>query len=150
MQKFKFKLDGLLKVREFKEKRLKVELGEILTEMQAVKDDIKRLNENIHDTYQAQESFLADPSSGDMVKFFPRFIKTKKEDIKNRENLLYALQRKFDEKQVELGTARGEVKVIENLKEKKATEHKKKVEKKFQEDTDELVQIRRLLKETKS
>ncbi|PIK13853.1 flagellar export protein FliJ [Halobacteriovorax sp. JY17] len=150
MQKFKFKLDGLLKVREFKEKRLKVELGEILTQIQNVKDDIKRLNENIVETYEAQETFLADPTSGDMVKFFPRFIKTKKADIQNKENLLYALQKKFDQKQVELGTARGEVKVIENLKEKKSTEHKKKVEKKFQENIDELVQIRRLLKETKS
>lgn len=150
MQKFKFKLDGLLKVREFKEKRLKVELGEILTQIQNVKDEIKKLNDNIVETYDAQEAFLADPSSGDMVKFFPRFIKTKKSDIKNKENLLFALEKKFDQKQVELGVARGEVKVIENLKEKKSTEHKKKVEKKFQEDVDELVQIRRLLKETKS
>ncbi len=150
MQKFKFKLDGLLKVREFKEKRLKVELGEILTQIQNVKDEIQTLNDNIVETYEAQEKFLADPSSGDMVKFFPRFIKTKKADIKNKENLLFALEKKFDQKQVEMGVARGEVKVIENLKEKKSTEHKKKAEKKFQEDVDELVQIRRLLKETKS
>ncbi|WP_372651229.1 flagellar export protein FliJ [Halobacteriovorax sp.] len=150
MQKFKFKLDGLLKVREFKEKRLKVELGEILTQVQNVKDEIKKLNENIVETYEAQEQFLSDPSGGDMVKFFPRFIKTKKADIKNKENLLFALEKKFEQKKTELGVARGEVKVIENLKEKKSTEHKKKVEKKFQDDVDELVQIRRLLKETKS
>ncbi|ATH08988.1 flagellar export protein FliJ [Halobacteriovorax marinus] len=150
MQKFKFKLDGLLKVREFKEKRLKIELGEILTQIQNTKDDITRLTNNIKETYESQEKFLADPSSGDMVKFFPRFIEAKKADIKNKENLLYALEKKFDEKQKELGIARGEVKVIENLKEKKSSEHKKKVEKKFQENVDELVQIRRLLKETKS
>jgi flagellar FliJ protein len=29
MQKFKFKLDALLKVREFKEKKIKIELGEV-------------------------------------------------------------------------------------------------------------------------
>jgi flagellar biosynthesis chaperone FliJ len=43
MQKFKFKLDGLLKVREFNEKKIKIELGEILREITAVEDKIAEL-----------------------------------------------------------------------------------------------------------
>jgi flagellar FliJ protein len=148
MKGFKFKLDGLLKVREFKERALKVELGQILKQINEAQDEILNLKKNIQETYDAQEQFLADPSAGDMIKFFPKFIETKNHAIENQENLIYALQKKFETKQLELATARGEVKVIENLKEKKKTEYKKKIEKKHQENVDELVQIRRLLKES--
>lgn len=147
MKGFKFKLDGLLKVREFKERALKVELGQILTQINEAKDEIVRLKENIQETYDAQDQFLSDPAAGDMIKFFPKFIETKNLAIDNQNNLIYALEKKFDSKQSELATARGEVKVIENLKDKKKTEYKKKIEKKHQENVDELVQIRRLLKE---
>lgn len=148
MKGFKFKLNGLLKVREFKERALKVELGGILKQINAAEDEITNLKQNIEDTYQAQEAFLAEPAAGDMIKFFPKFIETKNLAIDNQENLIYALKKKFEQKQLELGKARGEVKVIENLKEKKQTEYKKKIEKKHQENVDELVQIRRLLKES--
>jgi flagellar FliJ protein len=148
MKGFKFKLDGLLKVREFKERALKVELGQILKQINEAEDEIIRLKKNIEETYEAQESFLAEPAAGDMIKFFPKFIETKNLAIDNQENLIFALKKKFDQKQNELGKARGEVKVIENLKEKKQTEYKKKLDKKHQENVDELVQIRRLLKES--
>ena len=148
MKGFKFKLSGLLKVREFKERSLKVELGGILTQITEAEEEIEKLKMNIEETYEAQEAFLADPAAGDMIKFFPKFIETKNLAIDNQNNLIYALRKKFDQKQSELGKARGEVKVIENLKEKKETEYKKKLDKKYQEGIDELVQIRRLLKES--
>ena len=84
MQKFKFKLDGLLKVREFKEKKIKIELGEILKEVGEVEGKIAFANKAIDETYEAQEAFMQDLSSGNMLQFFPVFIQGKKEDIKNK------------------------------------------------------------------
>jgi flagellar FliJ protein len=37
-----------------------------------------------------------------MLQFFPYFIQGKKEDIKNKENLLWALRKKYDAKILEL------------------------------------------------
>jgi len=144
MQKFKFKLDALLKVREFKEKRVKIELGEILKQISAVEEKIKFANEAIDETYKAQEAFMSDPSSGRMLQFFPYFIQGKKEDIKNQENLLWALKRKYDVKITELAQARGQVKIMENFKEKKKDEWTKIKNKKEQEDLDEIINIRRI------
>ena len=144
MQKFKFKLDGLLKVREFKEKKIKIELGEILREINAVEDKIAFANSAITETYEAQEVFLKDPAQGQMLQFFPQFIQGKKEDIKNKENLLWALKKKYDKKIAELATARGEVKVMENFKEKKHGEWKKEKNKKEQEGIEEILQMRAL------
>ncbi len=143
MQKFKFKLDGLLKVREFKEKKIKIELGEILREIGDVEEKIRSANTAIDETYEAQETFMRDPSLGQMLQFFPYFIQGKKEEIKNRENLLWALKKKYDTKITELATARGQVKVMENFKEKKLTEWTKQRNKKELESIEEILMMRR-------
>ena len=143
MQKFKFKLDGLLKVREFKEKKVKIELGEILREINDVENKIALANQAISETYDAQEAFMQDStSSGQMLQFFPLFIQGKKEDIKNKENLLWALKKKYDKKIAELATARGEVKVMENFKDKKKVEWTKEKNKKEQEGIEEILMMR--------
>lgn len=142
MQKFKFKLDGLLKVREFKEKQLKIELGEILKEINSVEEKIAEANRAIAETYDAQEAFMRDPSSGQMLQFFPLFIQGKKEDIKNKDNLLWSLRKKYDKKVAELATARGEVKVMENFKDKKKDEWSKEKNKKEQEAIEEILMMR--------
>ena len=143
MQKFKFKLDALLKVREFKEKKIKIELGEILKEIGLVEDKITAANIAIDESYQAQEAVLSDPASGRMLQFFPYFIQGKKEDIKNQENLLWALKKKYENKIKELATARGEVKVMENFKEKKKGEWTKERNKKEAEAIEEIIMMRR-------
>ena len=142
MQKFKFKLDGLLKVREFKEKQLKIELGLILKEINEVEDKIAAANAAIVETYDAQEAFMKDSSSGLMLQFYPIFIQGKKEDIKNKENLLWSLRKKQEKKVAEMAIARGEVKVMENFKEKKQIEWSKEKNKKEQEAIDEILMMR--------
>jgi len=142
-KKFKFKLEGLLKVREFKEKKIKLELGEILKEIEATNAKIAKDIQDIEDSYDAQEEFLAQPTSGQMAQFFPQFIGAKKEDLKAQENILAALKRSYDAKVQELAHAKGEVKVLDNLKEKHSTEHKKETEKKLQESIDELTMAKK-------
>jgi flagellar FliJ protein len=143
-KKFKFKLDGLLKLREFKEKRLKVELGQILQDIQSVNVKINGMKENITETYEAQERVMHDGSDGNLLRFFPEFIQTKRDDIKNHENLIYALEKQYERKVQEMKLAMGETKVIENLKDKKKTEHKKKVDKKSLEEIEELLMMGKL------
>lgn len=142
MQKFKFKLDGLLKVREFKEKKIKIELGEILKEISHVEEKILLATKAIDETYEAQEVFMKDPSAGKMLQFFPYFIQGKKEDIKNQETLLWSLRKKYDAKITELATARGQVKVMENFKDKKKGEWTKERNKKEQEAIEEILMMR--------
>ena len=137
MQKFKFKLDGLLKVREFKEKRIKIELAEILKELADVEDKIVKINLAIGEAYEAQDKLVADATAGRMIQFFPMFIQGKKEDLKNKESLLWALKKKYAAKVEELRKARGDVKVLENFKDKKKIEHLRVAMKKEQEEIEE-------------
>lgn len=143
MKKFKFKLDGLLKVREFKEKKLKAELGAILKEIALEEGNIRKLKSDIDDSYKSQEMFLSEPAAGQMLQFFPQFIEAKNQDIKVRENLLYSLGKKSKLKLHEMAVAQGEVKVIEKLKEKKQKEHKKEKDKKLMQETEEFIAQKR-------
>lgn len=139
---FKFKLDGLLKVREFNEKKIKIELGKILKEITELENKIEFANKSIDETYDAQEVAMKDISSGKMIQFFPFFIQGKKEDIKNKKTLLWALNKKRNDKIAELATARGQVKVMENFKEREKKEWLKEKNKKEMEAVEEILMMR--------
>ena len=143
MKRFKFKLDALLKLREFNEKQRKLELGQILQEITQVKEKILKIEEDIKETYLAQDDFMSSPAAGHMLQFFPFFIKGKKEEIKNCEALLYSLHKKYETKSKELAIARGEVKVLENLKEKHHGKFKKELIKEENQRLEEYVMIKR-------
>lgn len=142
MNMFKFKLDGLLKVREFNEKKIKIELGKILKEITELENKIEFANKSIDETYDAQEVAMKDISSGKMIQFFPFFIQGKKEDIKNKKTLLWALNKKRNDKIAELATARGQVKVMENFKEREKKEWLKEKNKKEMEAVEEILMMR--------
>jgi flagellar FliJ protein len=142
-KKFKFKLEGLRSIRELKEKKVKNELGEILKEIEQTKAKIAQDQKDIEECYAAQESFLSEPATGQMVQFFPQYIQTKREDQKALGNVLTSLQRAYDEKIKELATAKGEVKVLDNLRDKQESEFDKLMKKKQQETLDEFTMIKR-------
>ena len=143
MKKFKFKLEGLLKLRKFDEQRVKLEIGQIVSEIQKVKDRIEQLHQDINEAYKARDIELKENVSGQFLHFFPMFLKGKQEDIENNESLLFALQRKYDAKIAELNEVRGKVKVVENLKEKELDKHKKMVNKKEEEKIQDILLMRR-------
>ncbi len=146
-KRFSFKLEGLLKLRHFKEEQLKVELGKINSDIQNTKNRIKELQQHIDEAYISQEQAMKEKVDGQFARFFPYFIQAKREDIKNQENLLYSLERKYQSKLREVSLAMGESKVILNMKEKEKTSWKKEKDKKEQEDIEEIIGMRRVFKE---
>ena len=138
-KKFKFKLGALLKIREFKEKKIKQELGSILKDIEEAKTKIIKSKKDINECYLAQEECLKEPSSAHIVQFFPQYIESRKNDQKAQEKILDGLNKKYEEKVQYLAMAKGEVKVLDNLKEKELIKFKKEKEKKFQESIDEIV-----------
>jgi len=146
-KKFKFKLDGLLKVRHFKEEQLKVELGVINQEILAVEGRISQLFSEIDDSYIEQEKIYQTDTSGQLAKFFPYYIEAKREEIKSKENLLYSLKKKYEQKLSEVAKAMGETKLLSNMKDKEKTSWKKKIQKKEFSEIEEVLSMRHPRKE---
>jgi|GEM_PF-580817 len=142
-QKFKFKLEALLKVREFKEKNLKVELGRIIQEIELQKERIVQINSDIDQSYQTHDQMVNEVVSGSFLQFFPAYLKGKKAELELAHNNLDSLQKKMEAKLIELAQARGETKVLENQKDREKTVHKKEIDKKIHEDIEELFIMRR-------
>lgn len=143
-KKFKYKLEGLLKLRKFKESNLKMELGKINRDIVAVKDEIRELHSDISDSYSTQETFLKSHTKSKMAQFYPTYIKGRKQVIENKESLLYSLEKKYQKKLAELNMAMGETKVIANMKEADLEKYRKQIEKKEQENIEEMGIMRRL------
>ncbi|MBT7608223.1 MAG: flagellar export protein FliJ [Bacteriovoracaceae bacterium] len=143
MARFKFKLDGLLKLREFKENQLKVELGKLLQEIEETKSIILQLNIDLDEGYDAHSKVLYSGPGVKMLQFFPEYFQGKREDIKNKENLIHALNKKMEAKREELALARGEVKIVENLKEKKMIQFTKEKNKKDMEKIEDQLSMTR-------
>ncbi|MAF79254.1 MAG: flagellar export protein FliJ [Halobacteriovoraceae bacterium] len=146
-KKFKFKLDGLLKVRRFKEEQLKVELGAINQEIQQVKNRISQLNKEIEDSYTEQEKIFESDTSGQLAKFFPYYIDAKREDIKANENLLYSLSKRYEKKLKEVGEAMGETKLLNKMRDKEKDSWKKSNEKKEFSEIEEVLSMRKAYKD---
>ena len=70
MKKFDFRLQSLLRLRNFKEEKLKAEMGEIVSKMNNTRDDIINLNQDIEDAYTAQNKFLNEKIGGQIIQFF--------------------------------------------------------------------------------
>lgn len=137
MKKFEFRLQALLKVREFREKQVKSELGEILRQIHQLKEMNIQLNSDIDEAYRSQEKMLEGHVDAQFLNFYPYFIEGKKNHIKNNDNQIYSLQKRYQLKLEELKHAKADVHVIESLKEKEQIKHKKEVDKKIQEILDE-------------
>ena len=137
-KKFEFKLKTLLKLRNFEEKQAKEAVGKILKEIDEIRTKIKEMKKEIDGVYISQKR----STDGRMLSFFPKHIQAINDNIASQTVIMDALRRQYEEAKIVLAKSRGEVKVIENIKDKKFKEHKKKNDKSDQEMLEEIISQR--------
>jgi flagellar export protein FliJ len=137
-KKFKFSLEGLRKLREFKEQKAKIELGLINKEINKVNENIDLLNEFISVGYQSQEEVLIDGAKGALLHFYPLYTEGLHAHIQRLKSDLEQLQLKQQAKIVELHGKMGEAKLINKLKDNEKEVHKKEFNKKMNQEREDL------------
>ncbi|RLA64128.1 MAG: flagellar export protein FliJ [Epsilonproteobacteria bacterium] len=137
MKKFNFRLDSILKLREFEEKKAKLNLGKVITKIQLKKREIEKLNKEITMGYDEMGSLLQKTVSGKMLHFFPSYLEGKRAMIKLKEEEMSKLNEELKFRKLELKKAEGEYKSIDKLKEKQFERFKKKIAQKEQKDMDD-------------
>ncbi len=146
MKKYTFKLEPVLKVRKLKEENCRTELGLLISHLSKIEDQIKHEQVEIENYFKIQEASLKNGIRGDQIQAFPNLIAAKDKNIqllqrdkKNQEQLI-------ENKRRELATLKGDLKVIENLKEKEYEEfrkaYNKEVDQKVEEQTQNWLQHR--------
>lgn len=137
MKKYEFKLDPVLKIRKLKEENCRIELGKLLSQLERIENQIAYDKNEILNYAKMQESALKNGVRVDQIQSFPMLISGKEKNLELLERDKGHLQKKVEAKRQELATFRGELKVIENLKEKDYNEYRKAVNKEIDEKVEE-------------
>ena len=141
MKRYKFKLDALLKLREFEEQKIKIRLGEINKQISEIEAEISKDHRDLDEGYNSQNKLAASGTQGRMMQFYPMFTEGKRRHIEKLETELWSLKRKYQNTLEELKEARGKVKVVEKLKEKDKTDFRKEQTKIDDKKREDLVQM---------
>lgn len=139
-QKFKFKLEAVLKVRKLKADQCKMEIGRIQVRINQLKGFMQENNDSIDSAYSDQEKSLGSGVSGRELQFHPYFVSGKKANIAVIEKEMALLSEQLEYRYKELNQLRGDVKLVEEMKSKEHTKYKKEKTKKDFEQIEEQVQ----------
>lgn len=117
-----------------------MELGQLITELSRIENQLAHDRREIDNYYKIQESAMKNGIRGDQVQAFPMLVAAKERNIE----LLLRDKKKQEElieaKKQELATLKGELKVIENLKEKDYNEYRKALNKEIDQKVEEQTQ----------
>ncbi len=140
MKKYLFKLDPVLKLRKLKEENCRMELGKLISFLSRIEDQIKHDSSEIQNYYKIQEASLQNGVRGDQVQAFPMLIAAKEKNIELLHRDKKEQEKLIDLKKKELAILRGELKVLENLKEKDFDQYKKALNKEIDQKVEEQTQ----------
>ncbi len=140
MKKYTFRLEPVLKLRKLKEENCRMELGELLKELNRILDQITHDKEAIGQYAHLHEGSLKTGIKAGHLHIFPSMIEAKERNIELLEADKKKQEQRVEEKKQELAILRGDLKVIENMKEKNYDEYRKALNKEINQKVEEQTQ----------
>lgn len=137
MKKMMFRLEHVLRLREFEEKKAKLELGNVLGRINATNIEIEEARKQINTSDLEFRDFLTEPRKILEIRIFPFIMDELQRTINKKMHDLILLNKELEEKKISLKIAEGKLKVIEKLKEKQYEKFKKEIDKKYQNEIDD-------------
>lgn len=140
MKRYAFRLEAVLKLRKLKEENCRMELGRLIADLQLFEEQLTHERNQIQNYYGIQENSLKTGIRGNQIQAFPMLVAAKEKNIQLLLRDKEQQQHLIEEKTRELAVLRGELKVIENLKEKDFSEWKKAYNKDMDQKIEEQTQ----------
>lgn len=140
MKRYAFRLEAVLKLRKLKEENCRMELGRLIADLQLFEEQLTHERNEIQNYYGIQENSLKTGIRGNQIQAFPMLVAAKEKNIQLLLRDKEQQQHLIEEKTRELAVLRGELKVIENLKEKDFSEWKKAYNKDMDQKIEEQTQ----------
>ena len=141
MKKYIFRLEPVLKIRKLKEENCRMELGRLIIHLNGIEEQIVHENKEINNYYEIQEDSLKEGMLGNKLQAFSMLIIAKERNLLNfeieKKNQLELIVTKKNE----LAHLRGELKVLENLKQKDFDSYKLAYNKDLNQKVEEQTQI---------
>ena len=142
--KYKFKLDGLLKLRQFKEHKGKIELAQINRKILNHEEKVINAEEEIKKTYKQVEAGLERGKESGVLSIYPIYIQAQRNYIKQQKEKLEKMGGEFKQKLQALSELRGGVKVLENMKTREFKQYKRDYRKKIESEIEDVLMAGRV------
>ncbi len=147
MRKFKFRLQSYLDLKIAEKKNLEYQLAAILKEVYKHRNQINFDEGAIKYLLDKLNSSLSAGMLAGIASAVPDSVSIKRTNIELHERSIEELNIEVDKVKKKLYQKEAEIKVLEEMREKKFKEYKKKIEKKREEAREELTQIRKFYQE---
>lgn len=118
-----------------------MELGQLLVELNRIEDQMSHDAKEMDKYYEIQEGALKNGMKGSQLQAFPMLVAGKQRNIDLLTKAKERQENLVEEKKKELAILRGELKVIEKLREKDFDEYRKAVNKEIDQKVEEQTQI---------
>ncbi|RKX91868.1 MAG: hypothetical protein DRP59_06775 [Spirochaetes bacterium] len=122
MKRFQFKLDKVLALRENNEKNWKIKLGEVVSKMNRVRGEMKRIEQSHRQHFK---DFSLEKEGLEYLKVAELYFRKMEEDLKNLGERMEELTLEREEIQQEYIKASNDRKVIAKLKDRREAEYYK-------------------------
>ncbi|MBF0208122.1 MAG: flagellar FliJ family protein [Oligoflexia bacterium] len=124
MKKFKFRLDNVLKLREFEEYREKIELGKINNEVKKNNDKLGEINDDIDFTYSLlEQDVLSKKARAADLFLHTYFLESYRIHTNMLKNRAQSLNQKYQQQLDEVMKKRNKVKVLNKIKNRDKNEY---------------------------
>ena len=140
MKKYTFRLEPVLKLRKVNEENCRMQLGQLLMELSKIEDQLNHERQEIGNFYNIQEGALKNGMTGAQLQAFPMLVAAKSRNIELLEQEKRKQEEKIEAKKQELAKFRGDLKVVENMKQKDFDEYKKALNKEIDQKVEEQTQ----------
>ncbi|MBF0312317.1 MAG: flagellar export protein FliJ [Oligoflexia bacterium] len=126
MKKFKFRLDSVLRLREFEEYKEMIELGKINQEMKTMSDKISDIDSEISRAYEIQEKDMRQGSiSASDLQIYGEWIDNYRALVDFMKKEHEKIQERYQEKLEDVVKKKNKVKMLKKLKAKALNEYRK-------------------------
>lgn len=140
MKRYQFRLDPVLKLRKLKEENCRMELGQLLMHLTKLQDQLQHDKNEIDNYYKIQEGALKNGMTAAQIQTFPMLVAGKEQNMKLLERDIRRQEQLVLEKKQELAQLKGDLKVMENLKEKDYDQYRKALNKEIDQKVEEQTQ----------
>ena len=142
--KYKFRSEGLLKLRKFKEHKEKIQLAELNRLILKAKENIDQAREEIKIAHEGRQAALEERDKNYIIHFYPAFIEGRQIYIKQQEDHLKGFQEELEKKTQKFVQLRSQLKLVEKWKEKDFLKFKQENQKKIESEVEDIIMAREI------
>ncbi len=143
MKRFRFPLEGLLKVRDLKQKQVMAEMADVMQRVNEVRGIVEQSEQEYREEMERFSRSQGEDFSIDVYRTFDRYVNRLEDEKARAYERLEEMRPELEQMQAKLLEARREKRVVELLRERHLNRYKEELRRQERRELQELNQLRK-------